>query len=123
MPTGLKIPVGVNKGGGAAVEKNEARQTLKLLELAFLPNDDKNPFQDVGLEEDLIFAVKNPSIRTRAQQKIEAVLAKFSDRVALRPGTSIEFDTSKEGEVEISFEYIDLLTNTRQEFRQRRVRG
>jgi len=122
MPTGLKIPVGVDKSGGAAIETNESAQTKKLLLLALSENDDDNPFQDVGIDEDLIFQVKSPGTRARAERKINRVLERFFDRIRLAPDTPIQFKEDAEGEIEISFSYVDLLTNKTEEFQATFVR-
>jgi len=85
MPTGLKVPVRVNKAGGAAVETNESEQTKKMLALAFSEGDDDNPFQDLGLKANIIFSIKGPAFRGRAERAVNAILARFADRVSLPP--------------------------------------
>lgn len=119
MPTGLRIPVGVNKSGGAAVEKNEAEQNRKLLILALSEGEDNNGFQKLGGFRELIFSIKNAGVRARAEQKLKQILARYSDRIQLSTDIPIEFDTSRPAEVELRFSYIDLLTNTVQEFNQK----
>ncbi len=122
MPTGLKIPVRVNKSGGAAIESNEVEQTKKLLFQALLQGDDNNPFQDLGLKGDIVFSVLNPAFRGKALRSIENILAKFSERIALAPDQPIKFEETGDGEIEVSFEYLDLLTNKPEEFRRKFAR-
>lgn len=118
MPTGLRIPVGVNKSGGASVETDEAAQNRKLLILALSEGEDNNPFQKLGGFRELIFQLKNAGVRARAESRLKQILGRYSDRIQLAPDKPIEFDFSGEGEVVLQFSYVDLLTNTVEEFRQ-----
>ena len=119
MPTGLKIPVGVDTSGGARVETNEPKQLRKMLILALSDGGDDNPFQQLGLDKGLIFSIDNPSFRGRAQRALNDILAKFADRVELAPDEPIKFEESgTEGEVIMSFQYVDLLTDKVEDFRK-----
>lgn len=118
MPTGLSIPVGVNKSGGARVETNESKQLRKMLILALSTGGDRNPFQQLGLDPKLIWSVNNVAFRGKAQRALNAILAKFSDRVELSPNQPIKFEKGdKEGEIVMSFEYVDKLTDKVEDFR------
>ncbi len=119
MPTGLKVPVGVGKSGGAAIESNESEQMKKLLFLALSEGDDSNPFQKMGLSGDLVFAINSTAFRGKAERQIQQVIQKFSDRIALAPDTAITLQSLNDGEVELAFEYVDLLTNKVEEFRDK----
>lgn len=118
MAIGLKIPLGVNNLGGASVEKSESRNTLKILELAFSEGDDRNAFQDLGIDDRLIFSIKNNAFKGRAIRAVELILTKYSELVRLEPNKGIQVDFSEEGEVTLSFSYIDLLTGNENEFRK-----
>lgn len=122
MPTGLKIPVRVNKSGGAAIETNETKQTNKLLFQALAEGGDNNAFQDLGIKGKLIFSVMDAAFRGRALRAIEVILAKFAERIALKPDQPIRFEELKNGEIEVSFEYLDLLTNKPEEFKRKFTR-
>ena len=118
MPTGLKVPVGVNKSGGAAIETNESRQLRKMLILAFSEGGDQNPFQQLGIDPGLVWSVNNVGFRGRATRALNVILAKFIDRVELSPNQPIKFEQSEnEGEVIMSFEYVDKLTDKVEDFR------
>lgn len=119
MPTGLRIPVGVNKSGGAAVETNEAEQNRKLITLALSEGDDNNAFQKLGGFRELIFQIKNAGVRARAETRLRQILAKYSDRIQLSTDQPIEFVTDNANEIELRFSYIDLLTNRVQDFQQK----
>ena len=116
MPTGLKIPVGVNKAGGAAIESDESEQLKKLLILALSEGGDDNPFQVLGLPADLIFSIKDTAFRGRAAQAVNRVLQKFQETIRINPTKPVTFVEDSEGEVELQFEYIDLQTNQVKEF-------
>lgn len=123
MTTGLKLPLGVNKSGGADVEEDPAEQNRKILTLEILGGDNRNPFQKLEGFDDLIYDIKNPSVQNKARQRLNRIFRKLSDRVALAPDSLIEFDTSQPGELVLSFNYIDLLTNTEQEYLEKFTRG
>ena len=110
MPTGLKVPVRVNKSGGAAIETNESEQLKKLILLALSEGGDLNPFQSLGISPD-IFSIKDAAFRGRAKRAVEDVLAKFEALITLNPTKPLVFDDSVEGEVTVTFEYIDLQTH------------
>lgn len=116
MPKGLKIPVRVDERGRAAIETNESRNTIKILTLAFSEGGDDNPFQALGLDDKLIFGIKTASFRGKALRAVNAIIGKFPELVRVDTST-IQFDDSIEGELELSFKYIDLLTNKEEEFR------
>jgi len=115
MPKGLKIPVGVDQRGRAAVEKNESKNTAKILTLAFSEGGDANPFQSLGLDDRLIYGIKTSAFRGKALQAVNTILAKYKELVRIIEG-SVEFDESKAGEVQLSFKYIDLLTDKEENF-------
>lgn len=122
MPTGLKIPVGVDETGGAAIEREETAQNKKIMTLGLSEGGDKNAFQNLGLRGDIIFDLKNVGLRGKALDAVQNFFAKYPDRYALKPDTPVTFKQDTEGEVEIFFEYIDLLTNEVNEFRRKAVR-
>jgi hypothetical protein len=119
MATGLKIPVGVNQAGSAAIERDEVQHTDNMLVLALSTGGDDNPFQDLGLKKSLIFSIRNASFRAEAIQDIERILAKYSDRIALDPKNPLQFEDINDGEIEVSFGYVNIVTNEEQEFRER----
>lgn len=123
MATGLKIPVTVDMSGGAAIERDDGQQMLKILMLALSAGDDENPFQSLGRElNELVFNLKNPTFQARAKKVIQRVLSKFAERVALAPSSDFQFVDTDEGEIELQFEYVDLLTGKVQEFRKKFTR-
>ena len=86
--------------------------------LALSEKDDDNPFQDVGLDSELIFSLKDTSVKGRAQQKIERILRKYEDTIEVAPDEPITVNVDNEGEVELSFSYIYKPTGKVEEFRR-----
>jgi len=117
MPTGLKIPVGVDNRGRAAVETNQSKNTQKILTLAFSQGGDDNAFQLLGIDDRLIFSIKSASFRGKATQAVRRIVSKFPELIRIDEAT-ISFDDTIEGELTMSFKYIDLLTNKEEEFKQ-----
>lgn len=122
MPTGLKIPVGVSQSGGAAIETDESKQLRKMLILALSEGGDRNPFQQLGIDPAVIFSVDNTAFRGKAQRALNIILARFSDRIELAPDAPIQFEQGDEGEVIMSFSYVDKLTDKVEDFRTSFVR-
>lgn len=119
MPTGLKIPVGVDKKGRAAIQKDESDNTRKVLILAFAEGGDNNPFQRLGIDKQLIFGVKKASFRGKALQAVTEIMNKFTEIARLDVDT-VEFDATETGEFVISFKYVDLLKDQVKTFRTTR---
>ena len=115
MATGLKIPVGVDKSGGAALETSPSKQNKKILLLALSEGGDNNPFQRLGIGN-LIFKIKDVATRAQVQREIQRVIGQLSDRIVLIPNEPITFREDVEGELEVSIKYIDIETNKVEEF-------
>lgn len=115
MGKGLSIPVGVNQGGGAQLE-DDPQHLRTILRLALSPGEDDNPFQNLGLDERIIFSINDPETRGVARNIIQKILQKFNDRLALDPATPIEFSVIEEGRLDISFRYVNLDTNQPTDF-------
>jgi len=116
MATGLKVPVGVDKSGGARVETSVVEQKKKLLFQAFSPGQDKNAFQTLGLDPGLIFSIKDEFFETRARSEVRRIMGNFIDLMELSPDVPITFEDTAEGELEMSFQYVDLEVDEVQTF-------
>lgn len=118
MPFGLRVPVGVNESGGANITRTEGENTLKILKLALAEGGDENGFQDLGITGSLIFSKRDFSFRANAEAEINRILNKFPELVELDPNNPIEIEFGKEGDVSLSFKYVDLITQDVNEFQQ-----
>ena len=110
MAEGFSVPVRVNQGGGVKTEVG-TDQLDKIIRLAFSAGDDDNPFQDLGISESIIFQVNDPSTHGVLRSRVRAILQKFADRIQLEPSKGIQIRENAAGEVNLSFDYIDLETN------------
>jgi|GEM_PF-5995390 len=120
MPIGLSVPVYVNKGGGAQMQKEE-NQLDKLVVLALQEGEDDNPFQELGLDPRIIYRVNDDAAKFDARDDIENILKSFKNRLELGPdGVVINKEDNtqqtEEGELHVSFEYINLDVNEAKEF-------
>lgn len=106
----MRLPVGVDKSGGAALE-DDPEHLNTILALALRPGDDDNPFQSLGLDAKIIMSVNDSAAQGLARNAIEKILRKFNDRLQLDPSGPITFNRTQEGELECSFRYVNLDTN------------
>lgn len=109
MAKGMAMPVGVNQSGGAALE-DDPEHLNTILTLALRPGEDDNPFQSLGLDGRIIFAVNDSAAQGLARNAIEKVLRKFNDRLQIDPQAPISFSRTEEGELQCSFRYVNLDT-------------
>jgi len=116
MATGLRVPVGVNKSGGAAVDTDVVEHKKKLLFQAFSQGGDKNAFQNLGLDPTLIFSVKDEFFESRARSEVIRIMGNFVEIMELAPDVPITFEDTAEGEIELSFDYVDLEVDEIQTF-------
>ena len=108
MPKGLKIPVGVDVHGGAAMLDGDQMNTQDI-KTALSDCDNENAFQqEVGLGSGMIFDVDDNTIRARIMRKVEAIFSKFEREIRFRLlRHTIEW-TSGDGELNLEFQYLDI---------------
>ena len=109
MPIGLKFPIQVDNGGGAALEF-EPRQIDKLIKLALAEGGDENPFQTLGLPGNVIYDINDNATITSIRIRIEQILTKFEDRIVIPEDFDIKL-TSINEELFLEFSYLDLNNN------------
>jgi len=117
MTNGLKMPVRASKSGGAELVKS-SKQKQKIFRLALSVNDDKNPFQSVGITESAVFQVEDSIAAAEIRIEVERILATFKNSIAIKPGSEIKVFRRDDEGIVIQFEWIDLDTNEIGEFRQ-----
>jgi len=109
MSSGLSVPVSVDKLGKARVTSG-SDQLRKLLMVAIQPCPSDNPFQDLGLDEKLIFSVNSPPLQGKLRLAIDRIFATFQrqGRAKLR---SIKYSTdSNRQEMKVFLSYQELET-------------
>lgn len=120
MPTGLRMPVGVNSRGGAwLVSKDENSHKIIALALSDLEND--NAFQqNIGLGGGAIFDVAGQTYRAQIRQKVVDIFKDFEDqKLYSLDTTSLKFNRGAPGEQILDFAYINLETDQRVVFSQK----
>lgn len=117
MAKGLSQPVVASKSGGLLIEE-DPEHLNSLLKAELSPGEDDNPFQALGINEAIIFALNDPSAHGVARSAVKKIIAKYADRVALDPSTPIEIRPNQEGESNLFFRYIDLQTNKINDFNE-----
>lgn len=74
MAKGMRIPVGTNKKGGSRLLSGTP-YTEQVVRVGLTPNTSRNPFQagqgiEVGISEQIVFAVNDAAARARARREI-----------------------------------------------------
>jgi len=115
MAIGLAIPVGVNAQGRAktADRSDFIKQTVLT---AIRDCQSRNPFQDLGIDETIIFDINDKITVARIKMRIVEIfsrfeaeaLAKLDHGAAERP---LHFEQTAEGELDVHIKYVDLETN------------
>lgn len=108
MPTGLRMPVGVDGTGGAALSSKD-EQNHKIIKIALSDCDSDNAFQDIGLGNWMIFEIDAPEVQARALNIIRRIFRQFraEQRYKLLERT-IRFNKTTEGELDLEFKYLDI---------------
>jgi len=105
---GLKAPLQANKNGGLATEI-DSDQTKKIIMLAlnFCPSE--NPFNDdVGIDYP-VFDINDVSTQSRLARRIKKVFNRLEDEN--RAKLSQYTFTSKNEEIIVDIQYLDMLTD------------
>lgn len=116
MTVGLRIPVGVNPGGGVSLVDGDI-QNDKIIKLALGSDESENAFQgDVAIGQSMVFDLSDRSLRARIQRRVEAIFKGFQvqNRFKLVRG-SLKFESdSVNQELIMDLKYIDLESDTEQ---------
>lgn len=124
MATGLRIPVGVDGTGGAALTSGDA-QDRKIIMTALGDNESENAFQqDIGLGSFMIFDVDAPDVQAQVLRRIRRIFQEFraQQRFKLLDDT-VKFKKEAEGELAIEFKYRNLESDEERPFRTALIGG
>ena len=94
MTVGLDLPLVVDELGKAK-RISGSEQLAKLLAIALQSCSSENPFQDLGLDERIIFSIKAPNIRGRVRLNIVRIFQSFERNRRARLRT-LDFESSGE---------------------------
>lgn len=113
--TGLAIPVRAD-GRGRWQRLSGSQQTRKIILLNLTDGQSRNPFQDIGLGRDMIFASMSRSLQADMRRRIKTMFDRFEAakraRLIKQP-VFTEFPETQELEVRI--DYLDMENNKPQE--------
>lgn len=117
MPVGLRMPVGVDASGGAALAAGD-EQNNKIIKVALSDCDSENAFQDIGLGVWMIYEIDSPEVQARALNIIRRIFRQFraEQRFKLLERT-IRFVKSTEGETDLEFKYLDIESDQESTFK------
>ena len=124
MVTGLRIPVGVDGTGGAALTSGD-EQDRKIIMTALGDNENENAFhQDIGLGSLMIFDVDAPDVQTQVLRRVRRIFRDFrtQQRFKLIEG-SVEFKKEAVGELTLEFKYINLESDEERTFKTDLIGG
>lgn len=110
MATGLRVPFGVSIDGRVALESG-SRELINVLKLALSSGEDDNPFQNLGINEEMIFDINDPSSRGLLRSYVRRILSKFSDRISLDTSQPIDLTQNEDNILSVSFRFVNLETS------------
>ena len=118
MPSGLRLPIGVNKSGGMAVVNGDSNDQ-KLIAVALGDDDNENAFQQsIGLGIGMVFDINDPFIRGGITRKLKEIFELFQAQKRFKLLTdTIEWKTDSETqEMILQFRYLNLESDEEGEF-------
>ncbi len=125
MARGLRLPVGVDPTGRAALVEGE-ENNRKIIWSALSGCDNEHAWQqDIGIGERMIFDLSDPTIQTKIMRQVVRIFDDFrrQKRFKLVPET-IRFKTdSVRQELDFEFKFLDLESEEEQTFRRVFTRG
>jgi hypothetical protein len=119
MVKGIRVPIGVDVYGGTAiVEESEYKHQLIVLSLS--SGDSANAFQqEISLGQDMIFGQDTQSLRSSVMQRLFTIFTEFErDKLFQLMKETIKWTPLGDGQLELSFSYIDIETDTVLSFRK-----
>lgn len=117
MAAGLSLPIrAIN--GRAAIESGEA-QLKKIIMLAIADCDSGNPYQELGIDTLIVFALDDQQVKAFARRRIvDAFKRMEAEGRAQLDGDAPTF-SSKDGELTCQIKYINLETTAAEELELR----
>ncbi len=124
MPSGLSVPLRVGPSGRTRISTGE-EQDRKIIMLALGDDDNENAYmQGIGLGAAMVFDVADPSLRAKVKIRLRAIFARFEQQKRFRlMEETIAWTEPVDGEIELSFRYINLETDEPSTYAQRLKNG
>jgi hypothetical protein len=120
VPTGIKIPVQVDRTGRTAMISGDDLNR-QLIAIALADDENENAFQQqIGLGEAMIFGGDTPTLRAQILRRLFTIFVDFEARKIFRlVKETIEWSKNVEnGDLILSFYYIDLESDSPQFFKK-----
>jgi len=121
MTKGIDIPVRTSNDGGSKTVEGSS-QLKKLLGLAFGENDDENPFQNIGIDQEIIYRVASSNHAGEIRQIVNDIVSLFEGRIVLVPENAITLERNVEGQLDVTVRFFDPETDEEDEFRTKFTR-
>lgn len=113
MASGLSLPIRcVN--GRAAIDVGED-QLKKIIMLTIADCDSDNPYQELGLEPNIVFAVNDTQVRSYARQRIIEAFKRLQSEGRAELLDEAPTFTDADGELVCSIKYVNLETTLAEE--------
>lgn len=121
MPKGIALPVRPAPWGGVLTVEGDDNDT-KIITLALMSDDNENAFQqNIGLGDDMIFDVSDPTLRGALVNRIRNIFRRFETQKRYRlVGDTLRWRESDEtpGEMILEFKYINLESDDPKDFKR-----
>jgi len=119
MPTGLKVPISVNKKGGLSLVSGDENDK-KIISLSLGDDDNENAFQqNIGLGVGMIFSIADELSRPKIMRRLTEVFRKFeSQKRYLLKTNTIKWQKDQNQQLVLEFKYINLESDEEKIFRQ-----
>lgn len=120
MPTGLAMPVGVNRSGGARLSSGDENDD-KIIRLALGDDANENAFQqNIGVGGDMVFGIADELLQSSIMRRVFDVFKRFEAqrRYRLQPNTITWSRDSETQELILQFKYVALESDREQLFRE-----
>lgn len=117
MSRSIRVPIGVDQTGGTvAVDGDESKH--QLIALALSSGESNNGFQqDINLGSAMIYGRDEPALRSRILRRLGEIFDKFEkDKLFQLMRETIAWTRGDEGELILSFSYIDIESDTQKSF-------
>ncbi len=118
MAIGLRIPVGVNSSGGAALVEGDENDR-KIIKSSLADDDNENAFQqNIGLGHSMIFDLSDPMLKSNITRKTVSIFEYFEKlkRFRLLTNTIKWEENSDKQELIFSFRYVNLESDQPKDF-------
>lgn len=117
---GLKMPVGVNPSGGAALMEGDINDA-KIIKMALSSDDNENAFQqDIGLGVDMIFGISDTVLQSQITRRVIRLFQNFQTqkRFKLLRNTLKWTEDASQQELTLEFRYVNLESDEEVFFRR-----